>query len=288
MAKIDLSFAKAAQLLLPVHGGFRFLLVGCGGTGSWLAPSIARIAKVLQEKNVDVETVFCDPDQVEAKNIPRQNFCQAELGRNKALTLAARYSAAWGIEINAVPYRFSPEVFRNIGFQKVNLIIGCVDNAAARRQIHKVIAEADHGEYFWLDCGNAESSGQVLLGSATAAKELQGAFRSRKICTALPAPSLVARDLLVDRPEELLAAKLSCADIQLANDQSLAVNQMVASIATDYLLRFCFGGLRRFATYFDLEAGSMRSRYITPDEIAGLIRKPVAFLTDAKEKRKAA
>lgn len=286
MAKIDLSFAKAAQLLLPVHSGFRFLLVGCGGTGSWLAPSIARIAKVLQEKNVDVKVVFCDPDKVEQKNIPRQNFCQAEIGRNKALSLAARYSAAWGVEIKAVPERFDRNAAGRIEFQKTNLVIGCVDNAAARRQIHDVLKDSER--FWWLDCGNAESSGQVILGDAPAPKGLEGAFRSRKICMALPAPSLVAKDLLLDRPEELLAAKLSCAEIQLANDQSLAVNQMVASIATDYLLRFCFGGLRRFATYFDLEAGSMRSRYITPDEIAGVIRKPEEFLTNSKGKKKAA
>jgi hypothetical protein len=64
----------------------------------------------------------------------------------------------------------------------------------------------------------------------------------------------------------------------MADNQSLAVNQMVASVATDYLLRLTSGGLKRFATYFDLESGSMRSRYITPEEIAGVARKPIDHL----------
>src|SRR5215475_5890244 len=108
---------------------------------------------------------------------------------------------------------------------------------------------------WWLDCGNDESSGQVIVGSSHQVADLAGVFTpSCKICKRLPAPSLVAPDLLEPRPEELLASKLSCAEIQLANAQSLAVNQMVASVATDYLLRLVSGGLKRFRTWFDLSA----------------------------------
>jgi hypothetical protein len=119
---------------------------------------------------------------------------------------------------------------------------------------------------------------------------LEGVFTpSCKICKNLPAPSLVAPDLLEPRPEELLQSKLSCAEIQLANAQSVAVNQMVASIATDYLLRLVTSGLKRFRTDFDLSAGSMRSRYITAEEVARVIGKPVSYVVaSAQDKRKVA
>ena len=282
---VDLSYARAASLMLPVYESLRFVLVGCGGTGSWLAPSVARIARLQRDPGREVEVIFFDHDEVEPKNIPRQNFCDAELGRNKAVTLAARFSAAWGVEISAVPRRFNQDNFQP-AYNSLTLLIGCVDNAAARKEMNKV---ADWLGAWWLDCGNDESSGQVIVGSETDAGGMEGAFTpSCKICKKLPAPSLVAPDLLQARPEESAASKMSCAEIQIANAQSLAVNQTVAAIATDYLTRLTQGGLKRFATYFDLESGSMRSRYITVNEIAGVIKKPADFLIQAPKAKKEA
>jgi PRTRC genetic system ThiF family protein len=283
---IDLSYARAATLMIPVWDRLCLILVGCGGTGSWLAPSVARIARLQRDQGREVEVTFYDHDHVEPKNIPRQHFCDAELGRNKAVTLAARYSAAWGVEIAAVPKRFRSADF----YQRSNaltILIGCVDNAAARQGIHRACLRADT---WWIDCGNDESSGQVIVGSDSSVEDLEGSFTpSCKICKRLPAPSLIAPDLLQPRPEELLASKLSCAEIQIANAQSLAVNQMVASLATDYLLRMLSGGLKKMGTWFDLSAGSMRSRYITADEVARVIKKPASYVVaPAQERRKAA
>ncbi len=267
--QLDLSFVKSATLLMPATETWRFVLVGCGGTGSWLAPSVARTAYVLQQQGKEVGIWFVDPDHVEEKNIPRQNFCQAELGMNKAVTLAARFGAAWGVEITALPQRYEAGEFRR-QWNANTILIGCVDNAAARKTISSSLQSNDPENphrVWWLDCGNMESSGQVLFGSCLDQKALAGAFVGTKICKALPCPSLVAPDLLVPRPEESRKNKLSCADIQLANAQSLAVNQQVAAIATDYLIRITHGGLKRYATYFDLESGSARSLYISQDPV---------------------
>lgn len=271
---LDLSFLQAATLLLPSAETWNLVLVGCGGTGSWLAPSVARIARVIQEGGKTANVWFVDPDHVEAKNIPRQSFCEAELGQNKAATLAGRLSAAWGLDIRVSRGRFDSSKI-NAGpwysYDSVTVLIGCVDNAAGRKEMARALernrADSPH-RVWWLDCGNTEHSGQVLFGSSVQPKQLEGAMVSAKICRALPAPSLVAPDLLTARPEEAGRDKRSCAEIQLANAQSLAVNQMVASIATDYLLRIVFGGLNRFATYFDLASGSMRSSYCSAEEIA--------------------
>lgn len=283
---IDLSYARAATLMLPVWDRLRLCLVGCGGTGSWLAPSVARIARLQRDAGREVEVIFYDHDHVEPKNIPRQHFCDAELNRNKAVTLAARYSAAWGVEIAAVPKKFRAADFFHAR-NALTILVGCVDNAAARGEIAKVLSART--DAWRLDCGNDESSGQVIAGSTAHLKQLEGAFTpSCKICKRLPAPSLVTPDLLQPRPEELLESKLSCAETQMANAQSLAVNQMVASLATDYLLRLVTGGLKKIGSWFDLMAGSMRSRYITAQEIAGVIKRPVDFLVQEASKKKAA
>lgn len=266
---LDLSHVRASTLLMPETEAWRFVLIGCGGTGSWLAPSIARIGCELRDQGKQVEIVFADPDTVEEGNIPRQNFCRAELGENKARALAGRYTAAWGIEIDILPVRFEAEgPWRRGWYNGTTVLVGCVDNAAGRRAIASMLS-AREGRFWWLDCGNADESGQVLFGNIVDPKKwAQQEAPSRKICAALPAPSLTAPDLLVARPEETLGRRRSCAEAAAANFQSLAVNQTVAAIATDYLLRITGGGLRRFGTWFDLAAGSMRSRYNTEEEFA--------------------
>ena len=86
----------ARSILLPVIKSITIHLIGCGGTGSWLAPHLARITKLLQEvHHINARLAFWDHDAVDEKNIFRQNFCEAEIGMNKAETLARRYGTAW-------------------------------------------------------------------------------------------------------------------------------------------------------------------------------------------------
>src|SRR5262245_9052017 len=199
---LDLSYARAAKLMLPVSDRLRLCLVGCGGTGSWLAPSVARIARLQRDRGREVEVVFYDHDHVEPKNIPRQHFCDAELGHNKAVTLAARDSAAWGVEIAAVPKRFR-SADAETRHNSLNIFVGCVDNAAARGEIAKVLSART--DTWWLDCGNDELSGQVIVGSIAHLKQLEGSFTtSCKICKRPPAPSLVDPDLLRPAPSRSL------------------------------------------------------------------------------------
>src|SRR5512139_3080577 len=110
MPRLNKDSLYARAVLLPLLKEVSIHLIGCGGSGSWLAPHLARIAKLLEEvHHLSVRLVFWDPDIVEQKNIYRQNFCEAEIGVNKAQTLARRYGHAWGMEVIAVNAPFSRE-----------------------------------------------------------------------------------------------------------------------------------------------------------------------------------
>jgi hypothetical protein len=155
-----------------------------------------------------------------------------------------------------------------------------VDNAAARKEIAACLLDRDPPDCFWLDCGNSNESGQVLLGSAPTVKVLKGAFVSPRTCVALPSPALQAPDLLIARPEELADTRMSCAELMQANLQSLAVNQMVAAVASDFLTRMLTGlPLKKFRTDFDLASGSARSRAITPTEFAACCGRGTDYFT---------
>ena len=105
----------------------------------------------------------------------RQNFCDAEIGLNKAQTLALTYSLSWGIQIEALPDSFNPDIIAKDYYHKehkLKIIIGCVDNALARQSIARAISQDRSWhtrdtptELWWLDCGNHANSGQILIGS---------------------------------------------------------------------------------------------------------------------------
>src|SRR6266542_2122659 len=154
----------ARSILLPVIKDIPIHLIGCGGTGSWLAPHLARITKLLQDvHHLGVWLVFWDHDTVEEKNIFRQNFCEAEIGVNKAETLARRFGLAWGIGIIAVNAPFSRDImYRNnlgarYGDNSIPVFITCVDDNRARQDVAKTCSET-YG--WWLDCGNLKTAGQ--------------------------------------------------------------------------------------------------------------------------------
>lgn len=276
---LSLDRLSAARLIVPLTPRVRLVLAGCGGTGSWLAPAVARVARLLREKFArEVLAGFVDPDTVEARNIYRQNFCQAEIGHNKAVALAVRYSAAWGVNIAAFPQKFAWGVLDDLGgsrYDDLNVLIGCVDNPAARREIQGIIRNT-HGTVFWLDCGNEKECGQVLIGRNDPGKEIK-TFPLPERCAWVPLPSrqhkeLVGRKRTSDGAQAGTAPAgtegLSCAEIAMLDEQGLTINQAIAAVAADYLVRLLLTqNLDKFQTYLDLGSGSMQSTYLTPASV---------------------
>ena len=269
---LNLETLNAATLRLIERDSVSLILVGCGGSGSWLATTVVRTARLLVEKfNKNVRVLFVDPDTVEAKNCYRQNFAEFEIGQNKAEALARRYGLVWGVDVLALPRPFDAGLDKLLSDERqtyygLSVVIGCVDNALARGEIHRYVTEkAGYGAArWWLDCGNSKHSGQVLLGGFNN-KNDRTVFPIPGYCARLPLPSDQHPDLLIDQPEEHESESvLSCADLALRGAQGLAVNQQVAVIAGDYLFQMLiYGTLTRFQTYFDQSSGTMRSTPIT-------------------------
>ncbi len=266
---LDFEYANSTPLLLKDYSHLHLWLVGCGGTGSYVAESLARLAYVFKQVGKNVNITFVEPDIVEGKNLGRQRFCQSELGLNKATTLALRYNLTWGLEISAIPDYFDPKLVKSY-WNDLVIIIGCVDNSAARRSLGKTLEINRHAEIpriWYLDAGNNFDSGQILLGSHNSLEELTphlDKFKKIGIMGALPSPVLQCPNLIELRPEELGNTHLSCAELANLNAQSLTINQTIASIVTDYLFRLTLTkDLRKFATFLNLKSGSMRSEFIS-------------------------
>ena len=203
---LDLSFANAARVLPKEYTKLKIYLIGAGGTGSFAAMNLSRVLFELRRTGKAVEMTVIDPDIVESENIPRSNFCAAEIGRFKAQTLAERITLAWGLEVayanEKLCYESHVKSSRN-GYKELAVLVGCVDNTGARREIHRALGESNRyysservPECWWIDGGNGKSSGQVLIGSEVKREKPQNHFSSRAICKKLPAPSLIHPELL--------------------------------------------------------------------------------------------
>lgn len=290
---IDTAALSALPVRLAEYRSLRIVQVGCGGTGSHLARMTAAVASALRDRGESVELVFCDPDFVEAKNVPRQLFAASDIGRPKAAVLAERYSAAWGLAATIDTARFSAANYQlatNYD-RRLTVIVGAVDNAAARREMARACEANREGaqpSVWWIDAGNAADSGQVLVGTDVRSRDLRGSIALGAVWR-LPAPSLVSPDLLIARDEETAGARLSCAELVAANLQSQTVNAWSATITGDTLYRLLVArDLRRLATWFDARSGSVRSTPTAPAEIARAARVREATLSPRQPRPKAA
>ena len=135
-------------------------VVGAGGTGSQVCDQLASLAATLQALgHPGLRVTVFDPDVVSEANIGRQRFSRADIGANKAATLVHRINLFHGLSWTAIPNYFEGDAVPG------SLIIGCVDTVDARATIAQGVGEIPHGPpAWWLDCGNSNRQGHVILG----------------------------------------------------------------------------------------------------------------------------
>lgn len=257
------------------------IMIGCGGTGSYAAAHLAQLAYTAKDDGIEVQLIFIDHDKIELKNIGRQNFAPGEINRNKAECLARRYSLAFGLAIRAIPKKFTydmlPGLLISTSKGYVNIIVGCVDNTAARLEIHKaliremgLIREYQGRGIWWLDAGNAHQLGQVVLGNSPNTEPLLSPLG---FAYALPLPSIQNPDLIKkERPVDISAEDdLSCADLTALGVQARTINKMMATWIDVYLEQMLVSkNLKMMATELDQRAGMVHSRLINYGEIIPL------------------
>ena len=278
LLRVDSDYARASPIKLR-QGEIKLWIVGCGGTGSHMADAVAQLwiaTNGMKRTPTPLKQIYLvDPDIVELKNVGRQRFCPADVGKHKALALAERYALTFGLRVVAIPEKFRAEMLEH-GYQ--HILIGCVDNADARESLNDALNRFGYQpSVWWLNCGNWARSGEILLGSTNSLERVQKSFpaRSGGICIDLPTPAWMAPAILHPLPEETGTRNLSCAEIALRNLQSATINRCVAAHAADMLLQLLLGQLKRFSFYFSLDPGTSNARYVTRESVAAAIRMNV-------------
>ena len=272
-----LTIEPTYRVVLGDVSRFRIMVVGAGGTGSTLALFLAGLAFHARQKGIQVELTLVDHDVVELKNCGRQavSLQAAQVGGvPKVADLALRLNAAYGLDIEAWPVKYETGLARDWFHRDTNgsaparLIIGCVDNHLARQEIAMTITAFD-GRIWAIDSGNEQHSGQVLIGNLTNVSRIQ--LDRLGLCNGLPSPYVQEPDLLEPDPA---AHSQSCAELTLAETQSLMVNRMAAVIAAQYVATFVLQRqILQMGSRFNLDPPTMTSRLITKTTIGQYAQK---------------
>lgn len=236
----------------------KFLVVGAGGTGSRLVPLLCQFLKTLPWIP-SPQIVLADPDVVEEKNLVRQNFIRQDIGKNKAVVLATRYSRHYEMNIHPHPHAvqggneslfrvFSDRENTRLGVLDNAVIFLCVDSIIARKQIVKTLlagSPSARNKWLILDAGNEDDFGQIKL--FTTGYGYCPDIAKKDILPQLVLPgNLIPFDVKI--PDIPLSvgdyanmkegkATGGCADL----DQTLAINTQMAVNMLSIFQNFCYG-----------------------------------------------
>ena len=155
-------------ILDPAHP-LTVALIGAGGTGSQVLTSLGRMNYALRELgHPGLHVKVYDADIVTAANCGRQLFSPVEVGRNKAEVLTTKLNMFFGTSWESIPEMYDEKT------EHTNIVISCVDTVASRLAIKKNLERpSERGlngydmnrNYYWMDFGNTQSTGQVILGT---------------------------------------------------------------------------------------------------------------------------
>lgn len=183
----------------------RFFIIGCGGVGSWLTPALCALLHT-NVKGSENEITLVDGDTLEEKNLDRQLFTEADIGKNKAEALGERYRCV------PHPAWFSDGVFE---FEPSDWIIVCVDNHAARLA---ALIECDSYRCRAMFAANETHSAEAFIYDP----KWKGAPLD---------PRVYYPDILTDKSGDPRARAIGCTgEAQIQNPQLVTSNMLAASL----------------------------------------------------------
>lgn len=177
----------------------KVLIIGAGGGGSWLLPSMAML---IGKKNV----LVMDGDTLERKNLNRQLFTEDDLGENKAKALGRKYGC------EAIEGWYS---FGCLRHQRDDWLISCADNHACR---HAILRSCDEYGCKALIAANEKTSAE--------------AYFYRKDWAESPLdPRIYYPDIVTDKSDDPTRPEGCTGEAQVATPQLVSANFMAVGLA---------------------------------------------------------
>lgn len=253
-------------------------VAGCGGNGSQFLNGLARMHIALAALgHPGLQVTAYDPDVITEANVGRQLFSPGDIGQSKSHVIINRINNFFGLKWEGI-HGYLTSDRGGYHTDHFDILVGCVDSIRARKQL----AQSRRTRY-WLDLGNTDKKGQVILGELE--REWNAQYAPSRINNAMPAsrkgvapPKVVPVRLphVLDIFPELKRRKIkeddapSCSLAEALERQDLFINQTVSTFALQLLWQFIRqGGLDIHGYFINLETGR-----VTPLPIKDAEPKP--------------
>jgi len=218
----------------------RIVLVGLGGIGSQLLPSLVRYLAFRPEPGPML--VLVDGDAYEPSNRTRQVFPESAIGSNKAEALAEVYR---GLTVQAVADYLTEDNVATV-IRDGDIVLLAVDNHWTRFVVDQHLATLD--EVTLISGGNDETDGNVQLVRRRGGQFVDGSLAE------------IHGEIGRATPDEF-AARNGCERQAEERPQLVVTNLMVASAMLNCLWAVLERGSVSYSeVYLDVIANAMRSR----------------------------
>ncbi len=266
---------------------YAVIVVGVGGTGSFVACDLARyLASSAENIRRTVSIVLADGDRVEDKNRARQMYYPEDVGLNKADCLAQSINDTFDLDVSssgryidtvddiAALFRAASSQLKdragNSGCDIVPVIVSCVDNVPAR----KLMEEYFHlqNSVIYIDSGNGFSNGQCIY----AVKD-EGIILS-------PARDFYGFEFLEEENQKA-RSETSCEELNNVAPQHILANRYASFNILSAIFQLLEGqGIKRGFTTFD--AFNCTSTHVLPEGFGFEVTKEKKRKTKEKKRKK--
>jgi PRTRC genetic system ThiF family protein len=214
-------------------------LIGAGGTGSKVLTALMEMNHSLIELgNAGLSVRLWDDDIVTSANLGRQRFAECETGLYKSVALVNRANRFMGTNWKAETVKFEKDALGRLpNNAEATLYISCVDSVKSRFDIANILNLQSNRRYhrdepkYWLDFGNSQHTGQVILSTIGAIKQP----KSEKYETVASLPFVTEEFGELLKQSEQQDDTPSCSLAEALEKQDLFINSALAQMGCSLL-----------------------------------------------------
>lgn len=229
-------------------------LIGAGGTGSKVLTALMEINEsLIALGHAGLQVRLWDDDIITSANLGRQRFFESETGLYKSVALINRINRCIGTNWKAETVKFEKDKFGRLPEKaKAIITITCVDNVQARFGVAEILKELSYQRHYqdepkyWLDFGNSQHTGQVLL--STIGEIKQPNSEKYQTVASLPFVTQEYGELLKQSEQEDNTP--SCSLAEALEHQDLFINSSLTQMGCSLLWNLFRRGMTEYKGFF--------------------------------------
>lgn len=229
-------------------------LIGAGGTGSKVLTALMEMNhSLITLGHAGLQVRLWDDDVITSANLGRQRFAESETGLYKSVALINRCNRFAGTNWKAETAKFEKgKLGRLPDYAQATITITCVDNVQARFGIAEILKEISNRRNhrdepkYWLDFGNSQHTGQVLL--STIGEINQPQSEKYKTVANLPMITDEFGELLKQSEQEDNTP--SCSLTEALEKQDLFINSSLTQMGCSLLWGLFRNGMTPYRGFF--------------------------------------